>query len=98
NQVLRILVELAILFEKSRGHARVAGYFRVIAKTLLLAFTRLHHSAANRSRVFFGALAGDVSIFDCRHFDVQIDAIEQRSGDSLPITLHLDRTATAFAF
>jgi hypothetical protein len=33
-----------------------------------------------------------------RHFDVQIDAIEQRPGDPLPITLDLERPASAFTF
>ena len=32
------------------------------------------------------------------HFDVQVDAIEQWTGNPLPITLHLHRAATAFAF
>ena len=48
--------------------------------------------------MFLRALARDVAIFHRRHFDVEIDAIEQRPGNALPITLHLHRTATAFAF
>src|SRR5438477_4542526 len=40
DQFLRILRELAVLFELTRGHARIASYFRVIPKTFLLAFAR----------------------------------------------------------
>src|SRR2546429_8893351 len=36
--------------------------------------------------------------FNSGHFNVQIDAIQQRAGDALAITLHLSRTAPAFAF
>src|SRR5204862_5574139 len=87
-----------MLFEMSRGHARVAGYFRVTVKAILLAFTCPHDPAANRGGCFFGAFAGDVSIFDGRNFNVQIDAIEQGPGNTLAVPLHLHRTATAFAF
>ena len=60
-----------MLFKLACGHSRVAIYFRVVPKTLLLTFTCAHDPAANRGRAFLGALAGDVSIFDCRNFDVQ---------------------------
>jgi len=54
-----------------------------------------------RSRIaveaFFGPCAGDVVVFDGGTFDVEIDAIEQRAGDSLAITLDLERAAAAFA-
>ena len=53
---------------------------------------------ANGSRGFLGAFARDIAIFNGRHFDVQIDAIQQRTGDALPIPLHLKWTAAAFAF
>src|SRR6266542_216996 len=76
NQFLRILAEFAVLFQLTRGHPRVAVYFRVIAKTLLLAFTRAGDALANRGGTLFSALAGDVAIFDGRHLDVKIDAIQ----------------------
>src|SRR5437667_2448593 len=98
NQILRIVAELAMLFQLTRGHARVAIYFWVIAKTILLTFARADDALANRCRGFFSALAGDVAVFDSWHFDVQIDAVEQGAGNSLAIPLHLHRAATAFAF
>ena len=87
-----------MLFELPRGHARVATYLRVILKTLLLAFTRVRDALANRRRRFFSPFAGNVAIFDRWHFDVQIDAVEQRARNTLAISLHLYRAATAFAF
>src|ERR687887_662554 len=92
------MAQLAMLLEMSRGHPRVAIYFGVAAKTLLLALTRADDALTNRGGCLFSALAGDVPILNSRDFDVQIDAIQQRAGDALAITLHLGRTATAFAF
>src|ERR1041384_474850 len=87
-----------MLFQLTRGHACVAIHFWVIAKTLLLTFTRADDALANRGGSFLSALAGDVAVFDSWHFDVQIDAIEQRTRNTLAISLHLYRAATAFAF
>src|SRR5207248_4379158 len=47
---------------------------------------------------FFQAFARHITILNRRHFNVEIDPIEQRAGDPLPITLDLARTTTAFAF
>src|SRR5882724_13398363 len=78
-------------------HARVAVYFGVMAEALLLKLSRADNALPNRSGSFLCAFAGDITIFDCGHFNVQIDAVEQRAGDSLAIALHLKRPATAFA-
>src|SRR6266581_4390059 len=86
-----------MLFEMTRRHARVAVYFRIITETLLLKLPCSNDAFANSSGSFLCTFAGDITIFACGHFDVQIDAVEQRPGDSLPIALHLKRAATAFA-
>src|SRR4029077_8449543 len=86
-----------MLFEVTRRHARVAVYFRAIPKTLLLKLPRADNAPADRIGTFLSAFAGDVTIFDCGHFNVQVDAVEQRPGDALPIPLYLKRAATAFA-
>src|SRR6266478_6723081 len=86
-----------MLFEMTRRHARVAVYFRVVAEALLLKLPCADNAFADRSRSFLSTFAGDITIFDCGHFNVQIDAVEQRTGDSLAIALHLKRPATAFA-
>src|SRR5439155_2240479 len=81
----------------SRGHARVAVYFAVVANTFLLPFPGADDAFANGIGAFLRALAGDIAIFDRRHFNMQIDAIEQRPGNALTISLHLHRSAAAFA-
>src|SRR5205085_11406890 len=53
---------------------------------------------ANGGGRFFDARAGNVAVFDRRHFDMEIDAIKERTGDSLAITVDLMRAAAAFAF
>jgi hypothetical protein len=46
----------------------------------------------------FRSGARDVAIFDRWHFDMEIDAIEERTGNALAITMDLGRAATALAF
>ena len=88
-----------MLFDLARRHSGVAVCLaHPLAKPLLLPFARRADALANRGGIFLRAFAGDVAIFHRRHFDVQIDAIEQRTGNALAITLHLHRAATAFAF
>src|SRR5213592_2597486 len=81
----------------TRRHARVAVYLGVIAEALLLKLSRSDNALANRSGSFLCAFACNIAIFDCGHFNVQIDAVEQRAGHSLAIALHLKRPTTAFA-
>ena len=87
-----------MLLKVARRHACVATYLRIAAKTFLLALTRASNTLTDRDRRFFSPLAGNVSILNRWNFNVQIDAIQQRAGNTLAITLHLGRTATAFAF
>ena len=87
-----------MLFQLARSHASVAIYFAIVAKAFLLAFPSSHDALANGSGSFLSAFAGDVAVFHGRHFNVQIDAIEERAGDALAIALHLDWAAAAVAF
>ncbi len=86
------------LLQLTRRHARVAVYFCALTKTLLLKLPRADSAPADRIGIFLGAFAGDIAIFDRRHFNVQVDAVEQWTGNALPIPLHLKRAATAFSF
>src|ERR1043165_4274275 len=85
-----------MLFQLPRRHTRVATYFRLVSKTFPLAFSCSNDVLANGSRAFLGAFAGNVAIFHGRHFNVQIDAIEQRPRDTLTVALHLNGAAAAF--
>src|SRR6266404_5236002 len=80
------------------GHARVAVRFRVAGETVVLLLARARDPFADRCRMFFRAVARNIAIFNRRHFDVKIDPVEKGTGNSLSITLHLNRAAPAFAF
>src|SRR5436309_15898722 len=82
----------------ARVHARIAIRFRVARETLVLLLPRPRDALTDGERVFFRALTRDITVFDRRHFDMQINPVQQRAGYPLTITLHLDRAATAFAF
>src|SRR5262245_18966537 len=86
-----------MLFQLARRHTCVAIYFRLVSKPFLLAVSGAADPLANGSRTFLSAFASYVAVFHSRHFDVQVDSIEQRSGDALTVTLHLDWAAAAFA-
>src|SRR4051794_25235141 len=82
----------------ARAHPGVAVYFYIGVKTTALFFPRALDPLANGAGILFGPCARDVAIFDGGHFDVKIDAIEERPGDTLAVTMNLGRTAAAFAF
>jgi hypothetical protein len=64
----------------------------------LLTLPGANNALTDRGRRLFSALAGDVSILDSWHFNVQINTVQQRARNALAITLHLGRSATAFTF
>jgi hypothetical protein len=63
-------------------------------KARSLALARTSHAVANRRGTLLHPGTRNIAVLHSRHFDVQIDAIEQRSGNSLPITLDLKRPKT----
>src|SRR5437016_2064899 len=81
-----------------RPHARIAVGLGIVSKSRLLFLARRGNPFANCTGGFFQAFARHITILNRRHFNVEIDPIEQRSGDPLPVTLDLTRTTTAFAF
>ena len=64
----------------------------------MLALTGADDALTNRSGWFFSALTGNISILHGGHFDVEVNAIEQGTGDAVPITLYLGVGTSAFAF
>src|SRR4051794_27841543 len=87
-----------MLLDPARTHPRVAGDLLVGMKASLLALPRLTNPFADRGGGFFCAFTRNLPVINRRHFDVQINSIEERAGDALAITLDLGRTATALAF
>ena len=86
-----------MLFDRARSHARIAGYLIVETKSRLLSLAGGAHSFPDRGGGFPWTVARDMAVVDRRDFDMQINPVEERAGNALPITLHLDRAATAFA-
>jgi hypothetical protein len=95
EQSLRVVIHGAITLDVSRAHLGVGmdGFF---LKALELDVTRTIDPLANELRRFAGIAAGEILIADRRHFDLNVDAVEERAGDARAIALDLQRRADAF--
>src|SRR5256885_15988712 len=85
-------------FDLARAHPGVAVHFRVGMETRPLCFAGALDAFANGGGWFFGPRAGHVAVFDGWDFNMEIDPIEERAGNSLAITMDLGGAAAAFAF
>src|SRR6476619_7077733 len=81
-----------------RSHARIAVRLGIVSKSRLLPLARSGYPLTNCTGGFLRPFARHITVLNRWHFDVEIDPIEQRPGNALPISLHLTRTAPAFAF
>jgi hypothetical protein len=81
-----------------RGPIRALQLILFGTKAHLLPRSRPPYAIPNCRGTFFHARARNIAIFHRRNFDVEIDAIKRWSGNSPPITLDLERPATAVAF
>ena len=95
EQSLRVVIHGAITLDISRAHLGV-GVDVSFLKPLQLNRPRIIDALANHLRGFSGVAAGEVLIADRRHFDLNVDAIEERAGDARAIALDLQRRADAF--
>src|SRR5437660_9241591 len=78
--------------------ARIAVRLGIVSKSRLLPLARSGYPLTNCTGGFLRPLARHIMVLNRWHFDVEIDPIEQRSGNALPISLHLTRPAAALAF
>ena len=67
-----------------------------LLEALELDVTCVIHALANRFRRFPSVAAGKILVSYRRHFDLNVDAIEERAGDARAIALDLQRCADAF--
>ena len=58
-------------------------------KALQLNYPRIIDPLADKLRRFAGVATGEVLIADGRHFDLNVDAVEERAGDTGAIALDL---------
>ena len=68
-----------------------------MAKRCALALPRGHDAGANLGRALGGRAAAQLLVLNGRHFDVDVDAVEQRAGDFGHVALDHGRGAHALA-
>ena len=90
-------VELAVAADLPRGHGGVGARLGP-AEAAFLTFPRLDDAFADAGGGFAGGAVGKFAVFDQRDFHMEVDAVQQGSGDSLEIVFDLPRGAPAFAF
>ena len=96
QQVLRFVVDLAEMTDIPCFQVRVAVNLFPLFITLKLPITRLVDASADRGRGFARLGRLQFVVFQGRHFNVNVDAVEERSGQFRPVVLDLQRRAPAF--
>src|SRR6476469_8082906 len=81
-----------------RSHARIAVRLGIVSKSRLLPLARSGYPLTNCTGGFLQPFARHITVLNRGHFNVEIDPIKQRSGNALPIPLHLTGPAAALAF
>ncbi len=97
HHAFRIRAELAERLDLARAHARVRASLPFAAETLALNFPHTSHPRADGGGRFGRLVARHFAILHRGHFDVDVDAIEQRAGDAVAVALHLHGRAAAIA-
>src|SRR5216117_480941 len=82
-------------FNSLGPHARVARNARLAGKALLLTAPRSNDPFANLRGTLAGPFARNFPELHRRHFDVQINAVQQRSGDASEVILDFARRTAA---
>ena len=87
------LVQLAVLADEARGHSCIvpAGSFETECLGMATTCDAVAHCGAG----FTIGASGHFAKRDGRHFDLDINAVEERTGNALPVALDLcSATAT----
>ena len=95
EQSLCVVINGTIALDVSCAHLGI-GVNVSFLKPLQLNRARIVDPLADELRRFAGVAAGEILIADRRHFDLNVDAIEERAGDAGAIALDLQRRADAF--
>ena len=82
-----------------RGFMRaLTAGLECVAKTRSLTLTHPCHAGSDVGRRFFGGGRGQSVVFHRRRFDVNVDAVKERTRDALSVTFDLGLGAAAIAF
>jgi hypothetical protein len=95
KKFLRVLIHGAIALDIARAHLRV-GVDGPFLKPSKLDVARVIDALANRFRGFAGIAAGKILVAYRRHFDLNVDPIEERARYARAVALDLQRRADAF--
>jgi hypothetical protein len=95
HQLLAFPIQFAKTTERSRRHLGVAENAEGL-ETARLALPSGQDALTDRRRFFTLFVLGQFFVFDGRNLDVQIDPVEQRTGDARKVALDQGRRAIAF--
>jgi hypothetical protein len=87
-------IEFAVFFDEAWSHLGVAVYFGPFV-AFQLDFTGVLHPFGDGCRTFRFSPVGEVTVFDSRDFDVNVDTVKQRAGDAGTVAVNSHRSAGA---
>jgi len=96
HQLLTFPIQFAKTTKRARGHLGVAENAERL-ETARLALPRSQDALPDGRRFFALLVLGQFFVFHGRNLDMQIDSVEQRTGDARKVTLDQGRRAIAFA-
>ena len=83
--------------DQFRRHLRIREDFLLAGESRALTHTGPQHPLAHRGGIFNGACAAELLVLHGGHFDVDIDAVDQRAGNFRNVALNLRWRAVALA-
>jgi len=87
-------VQFTVFLYEARSHLGIAVDFGSFV-TFQLDFSRMLNAFGDCCRAFRFAPVGQITIFDSGHFDMDIDTIQQRAGDTGTVAVNGNRSAGA---
>ena len=91
------IVDGTEFFDLAVRHAGVGGGFSFASETRFLDGAGLQNAFKDRRGRFSRTATGEFLEGHCRRFDMDVDAIEERTGDAVAVALDLDTGAAALA-
>src|SRR5580700_6063731 len=88
--------ELTVSADLAGMHLRI-GEDAVGCETLVLPLPRRQHTRANFRRTLIGGARTKLAVLHCWNFNVDIDTIQQRTGDFCDVALHHGRGTRTLA-
>src|SRR2546426_2669015 len=97
EQFLAFRRNRAVFSNEFRRHLRVGVHFFLLRVTLQLRLPRPYHALPHAVRVFRHMLASQFLVLHRGDFDVDVNTVQQRTGDFRDVALDQRRCAMAFA-